>query len=148
MFSFAWPWMAILLVLPLLVYRLGKRTKSDVAQSAPELCFPNIERLKRIVPQQNAGKPASRFYLPALALLWLCLVGALMRPELVDQFSQLRTSGYDLMLAVDLSGSMQALDYQKDGEQISRINIVKSVVSNFVGQRQGRSPTSSTTSAG
>jgi Ca-activated chloride channel family protein len=137
MFSFAWPWMAVLLVLPFLVHRLGRRARTEAAQSAPELFFPNIERLKRIFPQQRAGRPVNRFYLPALALLWLCLVGALMRPELVDQFSQLRTSGYDLMLAVDLSGSMQALDYQKDGEQISRINIVKSVVSNFVGQRQG-----------
>jgi Ca-activated chloride channel family protein len=70
-------------------------------------------------------------------LLWVCLTGALMRPELVDQFAQLRTSGYDLMLAVDLSGSMEALDYQQNGEQVGRINVVKSVVSDFVSRRQG-----------
>ena len=109
----------------------------DGAQSAPELLFPNLNRLKGIVPQQKSAKPTNGLYLPVLALLWLCLVGALMRPELVDQFVQQRPSGYDLMLAVDLSGSMQALDYQQNGEQISRINIVKAVVSNFVGQRQG-----------
>jgi Ca-activated chloride channel homolog len=137
MFSFAWPWMAVLLALPFLAYRLGKRTRTDDARRAPEIVFPHINRLKRIFPQQSAVKPASGLYLPALALLWLCLVGALMRPELVDQFAQLRTSGYDLMLAVDLSGSMQALDYQRNGEQISRIGIVKSVVSDFVGRRQG-----------
>jgi Ca-activated chloride channel family protein len=137
MFSFAWPWMAVLLVLPFLVHRLAKRARTNDAQSAPELFFPNINRLKRIFPQRGAVKPANGLYLPALALLWLCLVGALMRPELVDQFAQLRTSGYDLMLAVDLSGSMQALDYQKNGEQISRVNIVKSVVSDFIAQRQG-----------
>ncbi len=129
--------MAVLLVLPVLVHALGKRARTDAAQSAPEIFFPNINRLKAIFPRQKTVKPANGLYLPALALLWLCLVGALMRPELVDQFAQLRTSGYDLMLAVDLSGSMQALDYQQNGEQISRINIVKSVVSNFVGQRQG-----------
>jgi Ca-activated chloride channel homolog len=137
MFSFAWPWMAVLLVLPFLVHGMGKRARIDDAQSAPEIFFPNINRLKRIFPQQEAIKPANGLYLPALALLWLCLVSALMRPELVDQFAQLRTSGYDLMLAVDLSGSMQALDYQRNGEQISRIDIVKSVVSNFISQRQG-----------
>ena len=137
MFSFAWPWMAVLLALPFLVHRLGKRARTDDARSTPEIFFPNINRLKQIFPQQKAVEPASGLYLPVLALLWLCLVSALMRPEIVDQFAQLRTSGYDLMLAVDLSGSMQALDYQRNGEQISRIDIVKSVVSDFVVQRQG-----------
>jgi Ca-activated chloride channel homolog len=137
MFSFAWPWMAVLLVLPFVVHRLGKRARADDARNTPEIFFPNINRLKRIFPQQKAVEPGSGLYLPVLALLWLCLVSALMRPELVDQFAQLRTSGYDLMLAVDLSGSMQALDYQRNGEQISRIDIVKSVVSDFVVQRQG-----------
>ena len=137
MFSFAWPWMAVLLALPFLVHRLGKRARADHARNTPEIFFPNINRLKRIFPKQKEVKPASGLYLPVLALLWLCLVSALMRPERVDQFAQLQTSGYDLMLAVDLSGSMQALDYQRNGEQISRIGIVKSVVSDFVAQRQG-----------
>jgi Ca-activated chloride channel family protein len=137
MFSFAWPWMAVLLVLPFLVRILGGRASVDDAQHAPELFFPGIGRLQKILPQQKSVKPSTRLYLPVLALIWLCLVGAVMRPEIVDEFAQLQTSGYDLMLAVDLSGSMQALDYQKGGEQISRINVVKSVVSNFIGHRQG-----------
>jgi Ca-activated chloride channel family protein len=137
MFSFAWPWMAVLLALPFLVRYLGGRAKADDAQHAPELIFPNVTRLQKSASQQTSATRSGRFYLPILALIWLCLVGALMRPEIVDQFAQLQTSGYDLMLAVDLSGSMQALDYQKGGEQISRINVVKSVVSNFIGHRQG-----------
>jgi Ca-activated chloride channel homolog len=137
MFSFAWPWMVVLLALPFLARGLGRRAKAGNGPSAPEISFPDINRLKTILSQQQPGKSSSRIVLPVLGLLWLCLVGALMRPELVDQLAQLRTSGYDLMLAVDLSGSMQALDYQQNGEQVSRINIVKSVVSNFVAQRRG-----------
>jgi Ca-activated chloride channel family protein len=137
MFSFAWPWMIVLLVLPVLARVLGRRAKIDVARSAPEISFPDIDRLRAILPRRQPGNPSDRTYLPALVLLWVCLTGALMRPELVDQFAQLRTSGYDLMLAVDLSGSMEALDYQQNGEQVGRINVVKSVVSDFVSRRQG-----------
>jgi Ca-activated chloride channel family protein len=137
MFSFAWPWMVVLLALPFLARGLGRRAKVKNAPSAPEISFPDINRLRAIFSQQQPRNSSGRIYLPILALLWLGLVGALMRPELVDQIAQLRTSGYDLMLAVDLSGSMQALDYQQNGEQVSRINVVKSVVSNFVAQRRG-----------
>ncbi len=60
-----------------------------------------------------------------------------MGPQLMDQFTQLKNKGYDLMLAVDLSSSMLALDYMESGEQASRLNVVKSVVSDFVARRQG-----------
>jgi Ca-activated chloride channel family protein len=129
--------MAVLLALPFLVRALGRRAKVKDAPRAPEISFPHIHRLKVLFPLQKFSKPSDRIHLAVLAFLWTCLIGALMQPELVDQFAQLQTSGYDLMLAVDLSGSMQALDYQRDGEPVSRIDIVKSVVSDFVTQRRG-----------
>ncbi|HEY5238152.1 MAG TPA: VWA domain-containing protein [Rhizomicrobium sp.] len=137
MFSFAWPWMIVLLALPFLVRRFVPRVKITNTPSAPEIFFPYIERLKSGFPQGQRAKKSSRAYTIVLSLLWLSLTLALMEPELVDQFTQLRNKGYDLMLAVDLSGSMQALDYTEDGEQVSRLQVVKSVVSDFVRQRQG-----------
>ncbi|HEY5338377.1 MAG TPA: VWA domain-containing protein [Rhizomicrobium sp.] len=138
MFTFAWPWMILLLALPVLVRVLGSRAKAANTSGAPEIFFPYIDRLKAIFPKQQQAKETTRLYLAILALLWLSLTVALMRPEFVDQFMPLRNSGYDLLLAVDLSGSMEALDYtKKNGEQASRIQIVKTVVGDFVDQRQG-----------
>ncbi len=130
--------MAVLLVLPFLVRALGQRAQIGNAPGAPEIFFPHIDRLKAIFPKHQQADKSDRLSFSILALLWLCLTIALMRPEFVDQFTPLRNSGYDLLMAVDLSGSMEALDYTKsNGEQASRLQIVKSVVGNFVDQRQG-----------
>src|SRR5580692_6804925 len=117
MFSFAWPWMIVLLALPFLLRRYVPRVKIANTPSAPEILFPYIERLKSGFPQGQRTKKSSRAYTIILGLLWLSLTLALMGPELVDQFTQLKNKGYDLMLAVDLSGSMRALDYTENGEQ-------------------------------
>jgi Ca-activated chloride channel family protein len=137
MFSFAWPWMIGLLALPFLVRLAEPRAKSGNASGVPEIFFPHVDRLKAIFPGKREGEKTNRLYLLVLGLLWLCLTLAVMRPQMVDQFTQLQNKGYDLMLAVDLSGSMQAMDYTRDGEQVSRLEVVKGVVSDFVAQRQG-----------
>jgi Ca-activated chloride channel family protein len=137
MFSFAWPWMILLLALPVLVRALGARADIGNAAGAPEIFFPHIDRLKAIFPNRQHAKKSDRLYFWILALLWISLTVALMRPELVDQFTPQRNSGYDLLMAVDLSGSMQALDYTKNGEQASRLDVVKSVAGDFVDKRQG-----------
>jgi Ca-activated chloride channel family protein len=129
--------MIVLLGLPFLVRQFLPAAKHKNAPSAPEIFFPHVDRLKAVFQNRAQEKKSSRSYDLVLALLWLSLTLALMRPQLVDQFTPLGNAGYDLMLAVDLSGSMQSLDYTKNGEQISRLEIVKSVVSDFVAQRQG-----------
>ncbi len=126
-----------LLVLPFLVRFLTRERKLASAPSAPKISFPYIDRLKAGFPSRQQGRKSRRPYMFMLGLLWLCLTGALMGPQLIDQFTQVRGKGYDLMLAVDLSSSMQALDYAKDGMQASRLDVVKSVVSDFVARRQG-----------
>ncbi len=126
-----------LLGLPFLIRALWPRTRIENAPGAPEIFFPHIARLKAVFPKQPGERKSGRPYLLVLGLLWLGLTGALMRPQLVDQFTPLQDAGYDLMLAVDLSGSMAALDYTRNGEQVSRLDIVKSVVSDFAGRRQG-----------
>ncbi len=65
------------------------------------------------------------------------LVIALMQPEKVDQFKQVKNKGYDLMLAVDISGSMQAVDFSTQSKVISRLDATKDVVGSFVLGRQG-----------
>jgi Ca-activated chloride channel family protein len=135
-FSFAWPWMIVFLALPFLVRALGRRTRNKHALRAPEMFFPHVERLKTLFPPQQR-ETSNRQQLIVLGLMWLCLTGALMAPQLVDQLAPFQDKGYDLMLAVDLSQSMRALDYTKDNQPVGRLDVVKSVVDDFVIQRQG-----------
>jgi Ca-activated chloride channel family protein len=66
--------------------------------------------------------------------LALCVV-ALARPQVGRSESRLKTEGIDIVLVVDISGSMQAVDYEKNGQPASRIAVVKDVVRNFIQAR-------------
>jgi Ca-activated chloride channel family protein len=70
-------------------------------------------------------------------LLWVALVAALMRPQWLEPHTEHRSAGYDLMLAVDTSRSMTALDFTLDKQQVSRMQVVKGVVSRFIQEREG-----------
>jgi Ca-activated chloride channel family protein len=72
-----------------------------------------------------------------LALAWVALVVALMRPQWLEPHSETRTEGYDLMLAVDASHSMDALDFASEGQQVTRMSVVKGVMGRFIEQRAG-----------
>ncbi len=135
MFSFAWPWMIVLLILPLLVRLLAPALKR--ASALPVLRFPHLRILERAFggykPQH---KKPGRLFLPALALLWLCLVLALMKPQRVDQMTEVQNTGYDIMLAVDISGSMRALDFSTKDNVVNRLDVAKKVVGDFVHDRK------------
>jgi Ca-activated chloride channel family protein len=75
-------------------------------------------------------------------LLWMLpiLAGALMvvglaRPQRADGRTEVTANGIDIVLALDVSGSMQALDFLMDNHRVNRIAVVKSVVSKFVDER-------------
>jgi len=72
-----------------------------------------------------------------LALLWIALILALMRPEWLEPYSEVRTEGYDLMLAVDTSRSMDALDFTVNGRQVTRMAVIKGVLGRFIEAREG-----------
>lgn len=137
MFSFVWPWMILLAPLPLLVRKLLPPAGNASANEEPEILFPHTERLTAVFPRHARGTNIQSFwYIAALTLLWLCLVGTLMRPQLVDQFTRVKTTGHDLMLAVDLSGSMRALDFSTETERVNRLDVIKAVVGKFVRERK------------
>ncbi|GAB6094407.1 VWA domain-containing protein [Desulfatiferula olefinivorans] len=90
-----------------------------------------------------AGMPPSvvvvtRHLVPALKYLALVLmIAALARPQWGTRHSSVMTEGVNLILAMDLSGSMAALDFKKDGRLIDRLEAVKGVVREFISKRQG-----------
>lgn len=137
MFHFSFPWFALLLPLPFLVRWFVPRSK-QVDEDAQELYFPAFQRLKSAFPSFTAWeKRSDHFFLLFLSLSWIFLVIALMQPEKEDQFIQEKNKGYDLMLAVDISASMQAVDFSTSSKIVSRLDVIKEVVGKFVKGRIG-----------
>lgn len=135
MLKFIWPWMSLLLPLPwILHYALKNKARSAVV---PELRFPAIARIQTAYARQSMGQIRVDWRVWLLFLAWGCIVVALMRPELVKDVTYSATSGYDLMLAVDLSRSMEIADFSSTNPPTSRISATKKVVANFVEQRVG-----------
>jgi len=137
MFSFAYPAMILMLLLPFAVRALMSPEKRENGIDAPEVSFPYMERLEAAFSSQDNSPKDNRFYYSVLVLIWLFLTAALMQPQLVDRYTEVKNKGHDIMLAVDLSGSMHALDYTMDGQRVNRLDVIKSVVSQFISQRQG-----------
>ena len=78
-----------------------------------------------------------RRILVILRIVGLCLiVFALMRPQTARKWTEQVSSGIDIMLAIDLSGSMHAHDFEMDNKLVSRLEIVKSVVTEFTESRK------------
>ena len=79
---------------------------------------------------------AASHWTAGLAVAGLVLViGALARPQRIEDKREVRSQGYDIMLAVDLSGSMLSEDYEKDGERINRLQAIKPVIQAFIDRR-------------
>lgn len=139
MFSFAWPWFAVLLPLPWLVWRFwsAPRPKPD-KHPRGALIHPGLQRLEKAFNAAAPSMPRSEF-LPMLllGLLWLSLILALMQPQWLRRHTEVKSEGYDLLLAVDLSRSMLALDFTVNGRRVNRLQVVKGVMGRFIEQRQG-----------
>ena len=72
-----------------------------------------------------------------LSVAYLSLVLALARPQTGTHFAEVIASGRDILLVLDVSGSMEALDFEMDGEQVSRLSVLKKVTKEFVAERKG-----------
>lgn len=129
MITLVWPWVLAALPLPLLA-RLLPRAR-PVAGAA--LRVPFYRELSGIAGE---GTRRVAWWRLALALLaWVLLVLAAARPEWVGDPVSLPVAGRDLMLAVDISGSMEQRDYELDGARVSRLAVVKAVAARFVERR-------------
>jgi len=140
MIHFQWPWMALLLLLPLAQWWRERRRRTlaeAYQQRQTTLLHPALERLRdAFTGQRPRAGTGSRLQALLLALMWLGLVGALMHPQWLEPITDERIEGYDLMLAVDASHSMEALDFSVQGRQVSRMQVVKGVMGRFIEGRQ------------
>lgn len=111
------------------VYALIGGRKGSVA--AVE--YSNARRVRAVARATHSRAGA---WLTTLKMLSLALIViALARPQLGRNTASIQASGVDILLAVDVSGSMQALDFKLDGQPADRLDVVKTVVSKFIEAR-------------
>ncbi len=133
MISFLWPWAFAALPLPLLVrYALRPRQRRDAA-----LRVPDLGRFGAAIAARGAAYRGGWFALLLAWLAWACLLGAVARPQFTGEPVSLPSSGRDLMLAIDISGSMNTEDMEVNGRVTNRLNAVKDVVTDFIARRAG-----------
>jgi Ca-activated chloride channel family protein len=116
-----------LALLPLLALWLGRKG------SRPAVTYSNIETAREVA-RTTRSRWGSLLRIARWLGLALLIVG-FARPQLGHASTEVQASGVDLVLAVDVSGSMQALDLKQDGKPRSRLEVVKSVVGKFVENR-------------
>jgi Ca-activated chloride channel family protein len=131
MITFAWPWLLLLLPLPLLVYWLPRKNNN---RASAALVIPQL--LSNI--SVNITTPTSKKSpLIILALCWLLTVLALSQPEWLGEAIDIPTEGREMMIAVDLSGSMQIEDMSLNGSAVNRLDMLKVVLGDFIERRVG-----------
>jgi len=126
--KFASPWLLLVLVLLPLWLCWERRTAQRGGL-----------KFSSVAAAQTVGSLWTRFGAPLLLTLrgatLVLFVVALARPQLGRSESRVRTEGIDIVLVLDISGSMQAMDYEKYGQRESRIDAVKDVVREFIRAR-------------
>jgi Ca-activated chloride channel family protein len=134
MIEWLWPWLLVLVPLPWLVHRLVPIATSQ--QHAVRAPFFNEWR--RLGDAQGArSRVGGLLPLLLLWLVWLLLLVAAARPVWIGEPIELPNNGRDLMLAVDISGSMAIEDMQVGQAMVNRIRAVKEVGSQFINRRKG-----------
>jgi len=134
MFEFAWPYLLLLLPLPILFYWL--QPKADDRQSTA-LRTSLFNRWQSIANKTTASTSKQLWHLMVSALIWTALIISVARPQWVGEPVDLPASGRDLMVSMDISGSMEARDLKLDGQQATRLVVVKNILSDFIEQREG-----------
>ncbi|MDB6028975.1 MAG: von Willebrand factor type [Verrucomicrobiales bacterium] len=126
--TFAHPYfLLLLLLLPLFAWLKGKYG----AESA--FLYSSVQLVKPI-----SGLSRSRAGRVLMALRWLSLalfIIAVAQPRLIRGEQNIRASGIDIVIAIDLSGSMASEDFMDEGRQVNRLEIAKKVLHKFVDER-------------
>ena len=135
MYEIAHPWVLLLIALPLLMWMLPAYKESRDSVRVP--FFDKLVELSEQRPGRGAmilrRDRVQRFL---VGFMWFCLVLAAAKPQWIGAPIEQQKSGRDLMIAVDLSGSMETRDFVlPDGEEVNRLEAVKQVLEELAAQR-------------
>lgn len=137
MIEFIYPWFFVLLILPFLARWLVPVYK----EQKQSVQVPYFQRLVDITGEkpQSSAVILNRKLIQSLLLAfsWICIVTALAKPEIIGEPIVQQKSARDLMIAVDLSASMEVKDFKtSDNKTVNRLVAVKQVLSDFVKGRE------------
>ncbi len=133
MIHFVWPWLWLALPLPWLIRRFLPAT-NRVEQAALKVPFLDDFNVAESQQVTQSNKPWALWL--AIAA-WCLLVLASTRPQWLGKPIEQGVSGRDLMLAVDLSGSMEVKDFVVNNQAVDRLTATKAVANQFIERRIG-----------
>ena len=138
MFELAWPWMLALLPLPILAWWWLPPYRARQA-SVQVPFFDRLAAATGQTPQRGAVVlQRRRIQMIVAILIWILIVVALARPQWVGDAVTREISARDLILAIDISGSMEQRDFRTaDGATLTRLDGVKRVIKDFIARRRG-----------
>ena len=122
-------WLWLLTLLPMVLLLRGRRGPVAAIE------FSDVGLAREVARGSRARAGGWLWLFPVLAGA-LMIVG-LARPQRAHSRTEVTANGIDIVLGLDVSGSMQALDFQIDNRRVNRIEVVKSVVSRFIEERSG-----------
>jgi Ca-activated chloride channel family protein len=120
-------WLWLLTLLPVVMLLRGRRGPVAAVE------FSDVGLAREVARTSRARAGGWNWLFPLLAAA-LMIVG-LARPQRGHSRTEVTANGIDIVLGLDVSGSMQALDFQVDGRRVNRIQVVKAVVSKFIEER-------------
>ncbi len=130
MFVFEFYQLLALIPLPLLWLLASKRKSTQTSLTVP--FFAQLEENNLLTGEQTQINKQSLL----LWLAWLCLILAAMKPIWIDDGIKLPIKGRDIMLAIDLSGSMRHTDFTLNGRRVTRLAVVKNAAQKFIKARK------------
>ncbi len=133
MLEFEWAWLFLLLPLPLLLRFLTKPVKQQREQA---LHVPFLHDFNN-APISSVSNNFSWWIMAFSIIGWIAFVTAISRPIMVDESISLPVKGRNIMLAIDLSGSMREKDYRVGNQWVDRLTATKFVASEFIQRRKG-----------
>jgi len=129
-FAIAWPWLLLLAPVPWLLRLVMPPSPSGDLQALRVPWFSAVAGGK-------AGWMRRPWLALVAALVWLLLVIAASRPQWIGEIESLPVTGRDLLLAVDISGSMDTQDMILNRSAVNRLKVVKKVAGEFIQRRHG-----------
>ena len=133
MIEWLWPLAFLLVPAPILVRWLIKASK----KKQPALTVPSLEGFSGLSTNESFSATLSTVKFIILWLAWILLIAAVARPQWVGEMVSLPSTGRDLMLAIDISGSMATEDMEVNNDYVDRLSVVKAVISQFLDARKG-----------
>jgi Ca-activated chloride channel family protein len=131
MFEFLWIWVFLLLPLPLLVWLLP-------AVKQASLTTVKVPFFNHFWQSLSSINQQTKWWLKMLAVIaWLLLLVAAAKPVWIGDAIALPVEGRDLMMAIDVSGSMQEKDMKINGREVDRLTMIKFVAGDFIQRRKG-----------